>query len=273
MKREFLCTSLKSQRMDGTFDATGKRECSVCLQDLYLSAVRCSCSDDKFACLNHAKQLCSCAWSDKIMLYRYEISELDLLCQALDGKLSAVYKWAKQDLGLTVRSVASKRPKQTDEKANDSTRHSEELMKERLSPSVWDSYSKWKQRRLQAESNASERNQNEVASQAMRTSRGTNTSSSGIHSEKKTTLLRSTSSNEMKANEKIAGGHSAATNSAGTKTDRKAFKISKKVEDPKVSAVSSTRSSRYLSLLQENTLFEVSSDSTSSSCSSESEEA
>ncbi|XP_028775150.1 putative lysine-specific demethylase JMJ16 [Neltuma alba] len=108
-KREFLCASLKSQRMEKDFDVTCKRECCVCLRDLHLSAISCPCSNDKFACLNHAKQLCCCPWSDRSILCRYEISELDTLCLALEGKASVVHKWAKVDLGLTVHSLASKR--------------------------------------------------------------------------------------------------------------------------------------------------------------------
>ncbi|XP_057721670.1 putative lysine-specific demethylase JMJ16 isoform X1 [Arachis stenosperma] len=109
IKREYLCSSLKSQRMDESFDTCVKRECGICLCDLHLSAVHCLCSEDKFACLDHAKQLCPCSWSNKILLYRYEISELNVLCQALEGKLSAVYKWAKEYLGLRFQSVASNR--------------------------------------------------------------------------------------------------------------------------------------------------------------------
>lgn len=90
--------------MDGDFDSSCKRVCSVCFYDLHLSAVGCPCSPDKFVCLKHAKQLCSCAWSARFFLFRCVMSELNLLVDALEGKLSAVYRWAKENLGLAVHS-------------------------------------------------------------------------------------------------------------------------------------------------------------------------
>ncbi|KAJ4955385.1 hypothetical protein NE237_012168 [Protea cynaroides] len=107
-KREYLCTSSQSMKMDTSFDATSERECIICFYDLHLSAAGCHCSPDKYACLNHAKQLCSCAWSDKFFLFRYEIAELNVLVEALEGKLSAIYRWAKLDLGLALSSFISK---------------------------------------------------------------------------------------------------------------------------------------------------------------------
>lgn len=283
LKREYLCISLKSLKMDKTFDATCKRECSICLRDLHLSAVACSCSEEKFACLDHAKQLCTCPWSNKILLYRYGISELNVLYQALDGKLSAVFKWGKEDLGLTMTSVTSKGSKHTPENVSSSLRPwHDSKMKESIAQKILDAYSKRKERESQAIPNASKGKQSEVASQVMGTSSGPYSSTSGIQSKMKTPLPQSTIPYEMKAKEKMLGCKSATTsisggiNSAGTKTDIKAvggkFSISRKVEgEPKVSTVSSVTNSRYLSLLQENMLLEVSSDdSTSTSTSSES---
>ncbi|RVW53528.1 Lysine-specific demethylase JMJ703 [Vitis vinifera] len=91
-RREYLCTSSQSRKMDKDFDSVRKRECWTCFYDLHLSAACCQCSPDKYACLNHAKQLCSCSWSAKTFLFRYEMSKLDLLVQALEGKLSSVYR-------------------------------------------------------------------------------------------------------------------------------------------------------------------------------------
>ncbi|KAK7245357.1 hypothetical protein RIF29_40197 [Crotalaria pallida] len=285
LKREFLCVSLKSQKMDGTFDATGKRECSICMRDLHLSAVVCSCSEDKFACLDHAKQLCSCTWIKKTLLYRYEISQLNFLHQALNGKLSAVYKWAKEDLGLTVASLASKGSTETAKNVKNvrgSSLSSQDLkMKESTSKTLPDSYLKLKERHLQAISNASsKRKQSEVASQ----DRGTSGDPYSSASKFKTPLLQ-TIPKEMKAKEKILGGRSPTTcigggiSSAGINTEMKTlggskFSISRKVGgEPKVtSIVSSVANSRYLSLLQEGKLVEISSDSSSASSSSESDE-
>jgi hypothetical protein len=96
--------------MSKNFYAAHKKECAVCLYDLHFSAAGCQCNPNKFSCLDHAKQLCSCPWSDRFFLYRYEMSELDLLLEALEGKQRAVYKWAKEDLGLSLQSVAKKSP-------------------------------------------------------------------------------------------------------------------------------------------------------------------
>ncbi|KAL5701906.1 hypothetical protein ACHQM5_027189 [Ranunculus cassubicifolius] len=108
MRKEYLCISSRAAKMDANFDATCERECVVCFYDLHLSAVGCQCSPERFACLTHAKQLCSCAWMEKTFLFRYEIDELKILVEALGGKLSAIYRWAKLDLGLTLSSYVSK---------------------------------------------------------------------------------------------------------------------------------------------------------------------
>ena len=107
-RREFLCGSSRALKMDTNFDAVNERECIVCLFDLHLSAAGCHCSPDRYTCLNHAKQLCSCAWNTKFFLFRYDISELKILVEALEGKLSAVYRWARLDLGLALSSYLSK---------------------------------------------------------------------------------------------------------------------------------------------------------------------
>ena len=94
--------------MENNFDSSSERECSVCFFDLHLSAAGCHCSPDKYACLNHAKQLCPCAWGDKFFLFRYDISELNILVEALEGKLSAIYRWARLDLGLSLSSYVTR---------------------------------------------------------------------------------------------------------------------------------------------------------------------
>ncbi|XP_010934317.1 putative lysine-specific demethylase JMJ16 [Elaeis guineensis] len=106
-RREYLCSS-QSRKMDADFDANCERECIVCHYDLHLSAAGCPCSPDRFACLRHAKQLCSCAWSTRFFLFRYEINELNVLVDALGGKLSAVHKWGLSDLGLSLSSYVAK---------------------------------------------------------------------------------------------------------------------------------------------------------------------
>ncbi|KAG4911105.1 hypothetical protein JHK87_057221 [Glycine soja] len=106
-RREFLCSPSQALKMESTFDATNERECNICFFDLHLSAAGCRCSPDRYACLDHAKQFCSCSWDSKFFLFRYDISELNILVEALEGKLSAIYRWAKSDLGLALSSFVS----------------------------------------------------------------------------------------------------------------------------------------------------------------------
>lgn len=114
VRREFLCSTSKALKMDASFDSTSERECSVCYFDLHLSAAGCHhCSPMKYSCLNHAKQFCSCASSAKFFLLRYDIKDLTILVEALEGKLSAIYRWAKLDLGLALTSYVSKDKQQT----------------------------------------------------------------------------------------------------------------------------------------------------------------
>ncbi|MBA0632803.1 hypothetical protein Godav_001481 [Gossypium davidsonii] len=108
LAREFFCSSSQAVKMDRNFDATSERECCICFFDLHLSAAGCRCSPDRYACLNHAKHLCSCARDAKFFLFRYDINELNILVEALEGKLSAIYRWARLDLGMALSSYASK---------------------------------------------------------------------------------------------------------------------------------------------------------------------
>lgn len=106
-RRDSLCFS-NSERMDCSFDESAERECIICLYDLHLSAIGCKCCPEIFACLSHANQLCTCALTEKIFLFRYTINDLDGLVEAVEGKLSAIYKWAKQNLGLSLSPFVSK---------------------------------------------------------------------------------------------------------------------------------------------------------------------
>lgn len=118
-KRDSFCCFGQIKKMDANFDANCERECFTCHYDLHLSAAGCQCSLDKFACLNHAKQMCSCDVSMKFFLFRYEISELNILVDALGGKLSAVHKWGMSDLGLSLSSYVSKDKPQEQSSANE----------------------------------------------------------------------------------------------------------------------------------------------------------
>ncbi|GMI79149.1 Jumonji domain-containing protein 16 [Hibiscus trionum] len=108
LSRECLCSSSQPVKMESNFDATSERECSICFFDLHLSAAGCHCSPDRYACLRHAEQFCSCVEGDKNFRFRYDINELNILVEAVEGKLSAVYRWARLDLGLALSSYVTK---------------------------------------------------------------------------------------------------------------------------------------------------------------------
>lgn len=108
VRREPIGKISRAVKMENTFDATTERECTKCFFDLHLSAAGCRCSPDKYTCLNHAEHLCSCAWGSRFSLFRYDINELNILVEALEGKLSAIYRWARLDLGLALSSYVSK---------------------------------------------------------------------------------------------------------------------------------------------------------------------
>ncbi|CAH2058772.1 unnamed protein product [Thlaspi arvense] len=97
-RREFLSHSLKSQRMDKSYDDVSKRECCVCFADLHFSAVQCSCSADRYSCLSHMRNLCACPCDGKSFLYRHTIDELNILVEALElHKLSSMFRWGNID--------------------------------------------------------------------------------------------------------------------------------------------------------------------------------
>ena len=108
-RRESVCSS-RTRKMDANFDVDKERECIICHYDLHLSAVGCSCSPEIFSCLDHGKDLCKCSWDTKFFLFRYETRELNILLDAVGGKLSAVHKWALSDLGLSLSSCIRKNP-------------------------------------------------------------------------------------------------------------------------------------------------------------------
>ncbi|KAL3828056.1 hypothetical protein ACJIZ3_016858 [Penstemon smallii] len=107
IRREHLCNLSMSRMLDEYDDAT-KKECSICQYDLYLSFVGCSCSPNRYTCLRHSKQLCSCAWRDKFIYFRYEITELNILVEALEGNLKAILSWAKKKIQPVAHSVVIK---------------------------------------------------------------------------------------------------------------------------------------------------------------------
>jgi len=248
--------------MDEKFYATCRRECSICLCDLHLSAVGCLCSNDKFACLDHAKHFCSCTWSNKIVFYRYEISDLNVLRQALDGKLSAVFKWAKEYLGLTLNSAASKRSKPRPENVSGSTGPSQALHMKKSIPQTAANESKEKRRQLQEILKSSKKKQNELVSSSSQKKQ--NDVVPNPSKKKQKELVPNPSKKKRKE---------VVPNPSKKKRKEVVSQVpqTSKKGNPKASNVPSVTNLRYLSFLQEHALPDVSSDSMSASSSSDSE--
>ncbi|CAH9075483.1 unnamed protein product [Cuscuta epithymum] len=116
VRQKYLCITLQKQVMEDDVDTSTKRECVICFYDLHLSAVGCSCSPDRYTCLRHVKLLCSCEWSSRCLFYRYDMSELTIMVEALEGKRSALYTWAKEKLRLILQPHLSE-----DQRSPDST--------------------------------------------------------------------------------------------------------------------------------------------------------
>ncbi|PIA25301.1 hypothetical protein AQUCO_11800001v1 [Aquilegia coerulea] len=94
-RRDGLPILLRGKKMEKDFDST-ERECFQCFYDLHLSAYGCNCSSNRFACLNHGKLLCSCELSQKFITFRYDMDELNILVEALEGKLDAINLWVSE---------------------------------------------------------------------------------------------------------------------------------------------------------------------------------
>lgn len=242
--------------MDEHFDATIKRECSICLFDLHMSAASCPCSADRYSCLNHAKQLCACPWSQKYFLFRHEMSELNLLAEALGGKLSSIYKWAREYLGLALSSSVSKNSLQASIHVDGPTSNSvQEEHKSRhaatpikTSSSVSRFKAEIKARMLQStisnKPKAKDNNDTDSPNDASTASGNCGSSASRFGAEMKACEFQSSMSNERKAKDNTGGG-------------------------PQV-VLSPTKDK--LSFLQIDLSSSVSSDSTSESSSSESDD-
>ncbi|KAM4070045.1 hypothetical protein ACB094_12G135500 [Castanea mollissima] len=244
-----------AKKMSKNFDASSKMECAVCFYDLHLSAAGCQCNPNKFSCLSHAKHLCSCPWSDKFFLFRYEMSELDLLIEALEGKLVAVYKWAREDIGLSLQSYASKVISQAEGFISGLASRTEE--------------SKQKEHKFQDVGTPNSIGRNSVSS---------------IKAELKARLLQSKTLNKLKEKESTVGTQDAAVRSGITSTPASSIKAEMKLclpqsttldklkeKDKTTSTNISIATSSYISFLQREMTSEVSSESWSDSSSSDSD--
>ncbi|XP_050224190.1 lysine-specific demethylase JMJ18-like [Mercurialis annua] len=93
-------SQLRLQKLEKEFDLGNEKECFSCFYDLYLSAASCKCSPERFACLKHAKDFCSCENEDRYVLLHYTIDELNRLVEALQGSLEAIKMWGFKELDL-----------------------------------------------------------------------------------------------------------------------------------------------------------------------------
>lgn len=75
--------------------ADDERQCEICQTTLFLSAVACKCNDKKMTCLRHFKHLCKCDSTKKILLYRYQESELASTVKDIKRSLEEYMVWFK----------------------------------------------------------------------------------------------------------------------------------------------------------------------------------
>ncbi|CAN1169410.1 Lysine-specific demethylase JMJ14 [Linum perenne] len=91
-----LPAELKVKKMEDDVDFNSERECFSCYYDLHLSAATCKCCIEQFACLKHAKNVCSCELEQRYVLLRYTMDELSRLVDALEGDTQAMKLWASE---------------------------------------------------------------------------------------------------------------------------------------------------------------------------------
>ncbi|CAL5186973.1 unnamed protein product [Lathyrus oleraceus] len=95
-----LPTHFNLLKMASDFDLHTEKECFSCFYDLYLSAVGCECSPDRYSCLKHASSLCSCEMDKRFVLLRHNMNELNKLLEALEGDSRALELWENRNFGM-----------------------------------------------------------------------------------------------------------------------------------------------------------------------------
>lgn len=71
-----------------------ERQCDHCKTTCFLSALTCSCVEDKLVCLRHIKLLCECPPQKHTLRYRYTMDELQGLLLKIQGKVDSFNSWA-----------------------------------------------------------------------------------------------------------------------------------------------------------------------------------
>eukprot|EP00794_Sanderia_malayensis_P006077 gene6077-6780_t len=78
-----------------------ERQCSICKTSIFLSAIVCSCSQDRISCLYDADELCPCGIMKKSIRYRYTLDELPSMLSELKKRADSFDNWCK-DVQLTL---------------------------------------------------------------------------------------------------------------------------------------------------------------------------
>ncbi|XP_069947647.1 lysine-specific demethylase 5A isoform X2 [Cherax quadricarinatus] len=71
-----------------------ERQCDFCKTTCFLSAVTCTCVQDRLVCLRHYKMLCECPPENHTLRYRYTLDELPPLLQRLKVRAESFDHWA-----------------------------------------------------------------------------------------------------------------------------------------------------------------------------------
>ncbi|KAG7166548.1 Lysine-specific demethylase 5C-like [Homarus americanus] len=71
-----------------------ERQCDFCKTTCFLSAVTCSCVQDRLVCLRHYKMLCECPPENHTLRYRYTLDELPPLLHRLKVRAESFDHWA-----------------------------------------------------------------------------------------------------------------------------------------------------------------------------------
>ncbi|XP_054718406.1 lysine-specific demethylase 5A-like [Uloborus diversus] len=90
--------------------ADDERQCEYCKTTCFLSAVTCSCSNNKLVCIPHKDKLCRCPPDKHCLLYRYTLDELPTMLHRLKVRAESFDTWStkvKNALNAPLKSKLS----------------------------------------------------------------------------------------------------------------------------------------------------------------------
>ena len=73
-----------------------ERQCDHCKTTCFLSALTCSCTEDRLVCLRHMKLLCDCPPSKHTLRYRYTMEELHEMLVKMQSKVEVFNNWTNK---------------------------------------------------------------------------------------------------------------------------------------------------------------------------------